>query len=472
MMLDSTATTAALPKQIEVRKEEINNDKTKDDDVFTTLNTHFFNDWIKITNIESNNRFKSQQFLELLYDYVDGLLQSFQLVTGSMNNSNSCYMDSSYSFIIETRRYLSALSEFQSSFHEMPYRVVGRWEDTRLLHYHPQEYPASDGSGHDSTNTNTKYLTPLLIVYAPINRYHIMDLNRGRSIVEKFVSAGFDVFLLDWGLQTNNKPAVSDYVDYIGKAVETICSMTKSNKVNLLGYSWGGTLSVMYAAGSDGERRIQNLIVQSSQIDFSKDNSILAEWVRSLPVQKLVEQFGIIDCHMINVAFIMRNPAVHIFDNIHYAIKMDQSDKFLENLQRIMTWLSIDVPYLPGMFFYQFVQYLYKQNLLIQNKIQLLKDSSNNAQTEKTNQEYSMEKKQEVLNLSAIAIPLLNIVGEQDDLTPPASSIPLNNAVSSKDKQLLRFPVGHVELCISAEAHEKLWPQAVKWLQQLSEIRF
>jgi polyhydroxyalkanoate synthase subunit PhaC len=80
-------------------------------------------------------------------------------------------------------------------------------------------------------------MTPLLIVYAPINRYHIMDLNRGRSIVEKFVSAGFDVFLLDWGLQTNNRPAISDYVDYIDKAVETIRSMTKSDKVNLLGYS-------------------------------------------------------------------------------------------------------------------------------------------------------------------------------------------------------------------------------------------
>lgn len=456
-----------LPKQTEEgRKEEINNDNA-----FTVLNTYFLYDWIKITNIESNNQFKSQQFLQSLNEYVNGLSRSFRFLTGSTNNSNNLYLEPAYFFNIETRRYLSILSESQSSFHETPYSVVERWEDTRLLHYTP-EYPASIVSSHDSTTTNTKYLTPLLIVYAPINRYHIMDLNRGRSIVEKFVSAGFDVFLLDWGLQTNNRPSISDYIDYIGKAVETICSMTRSNKVSLFGYSWGGTLSVMYVAGRGRKDRIQNLIVQSSNIDFSWDNSILAEWVRSLPVQKFVEQFGIIDCHLINVAFIMRNPAVRIFDSIQYAIKMGQPEKFIENLHRIITWLSIDVPYLPGLFYYQFAQYLYKQNLLIQNKMQLPKDSSNNnAQSRKISQEGEQgeDEREEILKLSTINVPLLNIIGDQDDLTPPASSIPLNDIVSSNDKQLLRFPAGHVELCIGAAAHELLWPQAIEWLQLRSE---
>jgi polyhydroxyalkanoate synthase subunit PhaC len=81
------------------------------------------------------------------------------------------------------------------------------------------------------------------------------------------------------------------------------------------------------------------------------------------------------------------------------------------------------------------------------------------------------EDEEEILKLSTISVPLLNILGDQDDLTPAASSIPLNDIVSSKDKQVLRFPAGHVELCIGAEAHEKLWPQAVEWLEQRSERR-
>lgn len=219
---------------------------------------------MKITNMESNNRLKSQQFLQSFNDYVQGLLQSFQFLNGSMKiSNNNSYLNSLYSFTIASRRYLGALSELQSSIYEVPYRVIERQDDTRLLHYHSQN-SLDSRVGSDGISSRLKYVTPLLIVYAPINRYHIMDLNHSRSIVEKFASAGFDVYLLDWGLQTNNKPAISDYVDYIRKAVKTICNITKSNKVNLLGYSWGGTLSVMYAAGSDGEDRIQNLIIQSS----------------------------------------------------------------------------------------------------------------------------------------------------------------------------------------------------------------
>jgi len=49
--------------------------------------------------------------------------------------------------------------------------------------------------------------------------------------------------------------------------------------------------------------------------------------------------------------------------------------------------------------------------------MQLLKDSnSNNTKTGKTNEEEKQE--EEILKLSTISIPLLNIVGDQDDLTP------------------------------------------------------
>ena len=69
------------------------------------------------------------------------------------------------------------------------------------------------------------------------------------------------------------------------------------------------------------------------------------------------------------------------------------------------------------------------------------------------------------INLKDITVPLLNIIGTEDDLIGPTSSIPLNDAVSSTDKKLIQFPLGHVELCISSYSHDDLWPEAVKWLQ-------
>lgn len=36
--------------------------------------------------------------------------------------------------------------------------------------------------------------------------------------------------------------------------------------------------------------------------------------------------------------------------------------------------------------------------------------------------------------------------------------------VSSNEKDFLKSPGGHVALCISDSAHEKLWPKAAKWI--------
>ena len=70
-------------------------------------------------------------------------------------------------------------------------------------------------------------------------------------------------------------------------------------------------------------------------------------------------------------------------------------------------------------------------------------------------------------------MPILNIVGNKDDLVSSNSSIPIteeigNGLISSKDKKLIDFPSGHVELCISYDAHENLWPQVIQWLKDRS----
>ena len=124
------------------------------------------------------------------------------------------------------------------------------------------------------------------MVYAPINRFHILDLSPHRSIVNKFVSAGFDVFLLDWGEeQSKSKLTISDYIDNIEQAVELIINITKKEKINLYGYSWGGTISLIYCVIHNS--KIKNLILQSTNLDFDKDDTVIAEWMRNFPARKI-----------------------------------------------------------------------------------------------------------------------------------------------------------------------------------------
>ena len=52
-------------------------------------------------------------------------------------------------------------------------------------------------------------------------------------------------------------------------------------------------------------------------------------------------------------------------------------------------------------------------------------------------------------------MPVLNIVGTNDDLVSAESSRTIINILSSKDKRTVEFPTGHVGLCISKTAHKK-----------------
>ena len=109
--------------------------------------------------------------------------------------------------------------------------------------------------------------------------------------------------------------------------------------------------------------------------------------------------------------------------------------------------------------FKQFGIDLYQKNLLVQNQLSI--------------QEKGKEKEEKItpVNLKYITVPLLNIIGSTDDLVSPKSSIPINDAVSSKDKKIIEFSSGHIELCISYDAHQNLWPHVVNWLESKSDMK-
>ncbi|MDQ3837094.1 MAG: alpha/beta fold hydrolase, partial [Thermoproteota archaeon] len=262
--------------------------------------------WINQSNLESNNYLKSDSFLDSFNEYMKSAMKlysktrSLSYPAADMNSLLDKYN------IADISR---GLLEIQESAHEVVYRI----DDIRLLHYYQV------GNDRASVKNNR---TPLVIVYAPVNSYHIMDIRRGRSIVEHFVSAGFDVYLVDWGRQLNNKQSLSANVDYLHKTDEHVKNITNSNQVTILGYSWGGVLSMIYS--SIRQENVRNLILQSAHVDFHKDGSILASWFRRLPLEDIIREVDSIDCRFINLALIMRNPVVHSFDALRFGGHMNK----------------------------------------------------------------------------------------------------------------------------------------------------
>src|SRR5215216_4021890 len=360
--------------------------------------------WIIQSNLESNRYLKSDSFLESFNEYMKSVINLH-----SMTKSVS-YPAAATNSLLD--KYSAEVMRGFLEMQETPHEVVYRIDDVRLLHYYQL---GNNGAA-------MKYSTPLVIVYAPVNSYHIMDIRRGRSIVEHFVSAGFDVYLVDWGRQLNNKPSLSDYVNYIDKSIE----------------------------------QVKNLILQSAHVDFHKDCSILASWFRRLPLDDIVREFDNVDCRFINLALLMRNLAVHSFDVFRFGGYMNNGTLFYSQLgldaMRIAAWMG-DTPMIPSGFFRDYIGKLYQQNQLVKNELQVTLSSEN---------------KPELVDLAQITIPLLNIVDDKDDICTTPAATPINDIATSDDKKLINFPIGHIELSVSSDAHVKLWPQVVKWLEERS----
>ncbi|MEZ5276546.1 MAG: hypothetical protein R3F07_09220 [Opitutaceae bacterium] len=90
---------------------------------------------------------------------------------------------------------------------------------------------------------------------------------------------------------------------------------------------------------------------------------------------------------------------------------------------------------------------LFQQNLLVQNRMTVGKH---------------------IVDLRKITCPLMNLMAEKDDLVPPAQSSPLNDLVSSRDKEMIVVPAGHIGLSIGGYAQKKVWPKVCEWLGERS----
>jgi len=100
--------------------------------------------------------------------------------------------------VIDAPNLVAAPDEI--SLEVTPHDVAREMDKTRLLHYKPL--------------TDKQHKTPLLISYALINRYHILDIQPEKSWVRNLVQQGFDIYMLDWGTPTNMDKYL-DFDDYV-----------------------------------------------------------------------------------------------------------------------------------------------------------------------------------------------------------------------------------------------------------------
>lgn len=323
---------------------------------------------------------------------------------------------------------LSSLNEV--TIETTPHEIVLQVGKIRLLRYKSPNPP--------------KHKTPVLVVYALINRPYILDM-QGKSLIKNILDAGFDVYLLDWGMPDGEESTLTihDYLRlYLDKCVDTVRRISKSEKITLFGYCMGGTFSAIYTALN--QEKVKNLVTLAPPVDCSKDTTVFGSVSKFLDADLIVDTIGNIPPALQYQFFMMLKPFKHFVGKYHEVSQRISDDVYVNNFLRIEKWLWDTAP-LPGEIFRQWVKEVYQQNLLAKNRLQIGPN---------------------VINLQKIDVPLLNIVAEYDHLVTPESSLALNGLVSSKDNTQMSFPTGHVGLCASTFAQRDVWPKITRWLEE------
>ena len=290
--------------------------------------------------------------------------------------------------------------------------------------------------------------TPILVVYALMNKSYILDLQPDKSWLRSLLSQGFNVYLIDWKTPTSIDKYVSfdDYVNYyVDDCVDLVTKENSVERLTLHGYCLGSTMAAMYT--SLHQEKVRNLVTIAPIIDTENDKTVLANFARYLDVKTITDILGNFPREYLYGCFSMLKPFKQGANKYLNLVENIDNAKFVQNFVRMEKWLY-DTPSIAGETFRQWIEDIYQKNLLVKNEMWIGEN---------------------LVDLSKINVPLLNIVAEEDHLVSPQCSVALNDSVSSMDKRLMHFHTGHVGLIASSYSQNNVLPKVGQWLRVRSQ---
>lgn len=315
-----------------------------------------------------------------------------------------------------------------------PKELVYEIDKAKLYHYTPRVEDVSE--------------TPTLIVYALVNKQYMMDLQRDKSVIMNLLDQGTDLYIIDWGYPDKEDMYITldDYINYyLDSCVDEILRKTGKDKLNIIGVCQGGTFSLIYTALH--QDKVKNLVTMVTPCKFDIDEGLLIQWSKQMDVRKIVQAYGVVPGDFMNFGFNLLKPYQLMIDKYVNLIDNIDNPEVMENFMRMEKWI-FDSPAQAGKAYEEFLVKMYQNNELAEGRLEIGGHK---------------------VRLKNITCPLLNIYAEYDHLVPPAATIPINDLVGSKDKELKAFPVGHIGMYVSSRSQREVAPTIAKWLEERSK---
>ncbi len=306
---------------------------------------------------------------------------------------------------------------------------------------------------------------PVLLVPSLINRHYILDLMPGKSLVEWLVDRGFAVYCVDWGAPGPEdadqdldaivdgllRRAVAACIDHhrarttaAGPPQTPDGDAPRGQGVHLVGYCMGGMFTAMLAARRP--ETAASMVAIAAPIRFRGDPGLLRAWAAtdSLDLGALVQAYGVVPPWLLQGAFQLLRPTLNLSKAVHLVDRAHRPE-FLDGYLAMEAWANDNVG-LPGAFFRQYIEHIYRNDGLARGTLSLGGAA---------------------VDLRRLRAPTLCVVFRDDHIATADSCRALLELIGSDDKASLELSGSHVGGVVGKAAMAKLWPELASFWRRL-----
>ncbi len=310
------------------------------------------------------------------------------------------------------------------------YPVVWQQGTTRLYDYVP--------SVPTTGKTKKKSGIPILVIPSLVNRAYILDLLPEKSFLKFLSENGFHPFLVDWDApgEMERNFGLSEYITQRLLPIYEFIAQ-KYAPPAVLGYCMGGNLALALAQLAHPKPPALALLATPWDFQAAGMPAFTSEMAEQL--MKIVSFHHEMPVDSLQTLFAALDPFGAAQKFVKFA-EMDMMSESAKLFVALEDWLSDGVPLTPKVT-EDTMKGWYAQNTAVTDRWRV---------------------GDTVIHPSAIKIPTLTVLPQQDRIVSPASAAALASAIPGALS--LTPDMGHIGMMIGRDAQTRVWEPIIRWL--------
>ena len=284
--------------------------------------------------------------------------------------------------------------------------------------------------------TETVLETPLVIFPPWINRFYILDLTPKKSFVRWCVEQGVSLFMVSWKSadESIRDIMMDDYVSAQEEAVDVVRDLLGVKSVHTIGYCVAGTTlaaTLAYLSAEKKADKVASVTFLTAQVDFEDPGDLkmfVGDDVMAM-LKQLTADTGVLDGRVMAATFNLLRGKDLIWNYVVHNYLLGQEPAPFD----LLHWNG-DVTNLPGEWHRDYLDRLYRQNLMVKPG--------------------AMSVKGVPIDLSKIRTPAYIQAGKEDHIAPAPSVWKLTKILSGP-KRFVLAGSGHIAGVVNPPAANK-----------------